>query len=324
MEENKNYGIQPEPNEQSMEQKYGKPNEQSMEQRYGQPNGQEYGQQRYGQSNGQEYGQQKYGQQVSVQSLTNNFALKMIFSILEILCCCLGNVVTLAMGIVSCIFTVSANKAYKQGDVQSFQSRRKNATICLWIGLAFVVVELIFVAVNLAGIETIVSDELNSTVSNISDGIYVSVDGQDIVIPSAYAQVQESGFSLDSYDAGTKVDGQDFEFLQLVNEKGEYVMWCWLYNDSSEEKAAEECRIIGIDVDLDCDNYESYRTSEGLGFADTAEDFIRVYGEADKFSSDGAQDSYTWYFDGKSDAVWRVMEVTFTDGELSDIDIDYK
>ncbi len=328
------------PNEQSGQQpygqpvygqeSYGQPNEQSGQQPYGQP---AYGQESYGQPNQQPYGQtaytnygqanQPYGQNMGYgmppmgpngTPLKNNYAMKLTFSILEIISCCIGNVVTLAMGIVACIFTSKANTSYKQGKTEDFKSQSKTATICLWVGLGFLVLELIFI---------IVASALDA--GTVSDDCYVKVDGERIEIPSDYAELEAQGFSLDAYDAGTTLEGNgDFGLYQMVNEDGEYVMWCWFYNDSSSAKPLEACDIIGIDVDYYCENYALYETSEGLGFFDDAEDFIDTYGTPDEIDRDGSEELYAWYLDDGSDPIWRVMEVTFIDGMLYDIDIDYK
>lgn len=299
------------------------PNQQPYEQPYGQPNQQTYGQsygQGYGQSTG--YGMPPVGP--DGQPLKNNYALKLTFSILEILCCCVGNIVTLIMGILGCVFTSKANASYKQGKAENFKSQSKTATICLWVGLGFVVLELIFViiaSVLYAGTGTGIS----TVISTVSGDIYVEVDGETINVPTDYTTLDEQGFSLDEYDAGTTLDGNgDFGLYQMVNEDGEYVMRCWFYNDSSSARPLEECDIVGIDVDYYCENYENYKTSEGLGFFDTAEDFIDTYGTPDERERDGNEEFYAWYFDDGSDPVWRVMEVTFVDGMLYDIDVDYK
>ncbi len=345
MENENNYYNQPETGEslenqgsdvanqqtegQPEQQSYGQPNQQTYGQSYGQANQQTYGQS-YGQANQQTYGQsygqpnqQTYGQNMGYgmppvgpngQPLKNNYVMKLTFSILEIISCCIGNIVTLIMGILGCVFTSKANTSYKEGRTEEFKSQSKTATICLWVGLGFLVLELIFV---------IIASVLYAGPSG--DDLYVKVDGETINVPSDYSTLNEQGFSLDEYDAGTTLDGNgDFGLYQMMNEDGEYVMWCWFYNDSSSTKPLEECDIIGIDVDYYCENYEDYRTSEGLGFFDTADDFIDAYGTPDEIDRDGDEAFYAWYFDNGSDPVWRVMEVTFVDGMLYDIDVDYK
>lgn len=136
MDENKEIGFGTE-NQQDVTQPeqpvYGQPNEQSGQPIYGQP-----GQQTYGQTYGQNYGQPVYG-----QPLKNNYAMKLTFSILEILCCCGCNIVTMIMGIIACVHTTQANSAYKEGRWEDFKAKSKSASILLWIGLGVEVVVLV-------------------------------------------------------------------------------------------------------------------------------------------------------------------------------------
>ena len=103
-------------------------------------------------------------------------------------------------------------------------------------------------------------------------------------------------------------------------------MWCWFVNNANSEHYASECDIIGVDVDIFCDGYERYQTAEGLGFFDTKDDFIDVYGRPDDtyFNEDDDSELLCWYLGDGSDPVWQVMEVTFMDGLPYDIDIDYR
>lgn len=103
------------------------------------------GQQAYGQANGQyagnAYAGVNYGEATVLndengQPVKNSFGMKITFSILEILCCCGCNLITMIMGIIGCVFTSKANSAYKSGDVQEYKRNSKSATICLWIGFA--------------------------------------------------------------------------------------------------------------------------------------------------------------------------------------------
>lgn len=147
------------------QQTYGQPEQQAYgQQTYGQQTyGQQaYGQQTYGQSEQQAYGQQTYGQQAygqnygqanygmgavpmgkNGQPLKNNYGMKLTFSILEILCCCGCNIITMILGILGCVFTSQANSAYKEGRWDDFKSKSKTATIILWVGFGFAVFSLI-------------------------------------------------------------------------------------------------------------------------------------------------------------------------------------
>ncbi len=114
-------------------------------------------QQNYNQQ--QSYQQQNYNQQQSYQQnyatggvpldekgqpLKNNFGLKLFFSILEMLTCCMCNPVTLVLGIFGCVYAVKANNAYQEGKWDEFKGHAKTSSICLWVGLAVIAVYMVF------------------------------------------------------------------------------------------------------------------------------------------------------------------------------------
>lgn len=132
---------------------------------YGEPQ-QEYKQQNYQQQNYQQnynqqqsYNQQNYNQQQNYQQnyaaggvpldekgqpLKNNFGLKLFFSIIEMLTCCMCNPITLVLGIFGCIYAVKANNAYREGEWDEFKGHAKISSSCLWGGLAVIAAYLIF------------------------------------------------------------------------------------------------------------------------------------------------------------------------------------
>lgn len=138
MDENKedNLGVE---NQQGVEQptqqtySYG----QTYAQTYDQSNQSAYG---YGQTN---YGMPTVPLDKNGQPLKNNYGMKLTFSILEILCCCGCNLITMIMGIIGCVFTNKANSAYKEGNWDEYKAKSKSASICLWVGLGFAVVGII-------------------------------------------------------------------------------------------------------------------------------------------------------------------------------------
>lgn len=337
MENDNNYYTQPDG--QYGNQTYGQADGQYGNQAYGQ-----YGNQAYGEPNGQ-YGNQAYGQPNQQfgynqnmgygmgmpslgdngQPLENRFAMKLTFSILEILCCCAGNLVTMIMGIIGCVFTAKANTSFKEGRWEEFKSEAKTSAICLWIGLGFFVVGMIgTILLWAAGLGEAFKEGFREGYYGTED-VYVFVDGTCIDIPMDYDDLEELGFHLqrDDVDEMLEADG-DYGLYQLVNDDGDEVMWCWFCNDTSRDAYLEDCEVIGVDVDYYCENYEIYRTSEGLGFSSTKEEFIDTYGRPDDTYYDGESEQLCWYLGDGEDPVWQVMEVTFVDGELYDIDIDYR
>lgn len=67
------------------------------------------------------------------QPLKNNFVLRLVFSIFEIICCCVSPIASV-LGIIGCVFNAQANKAYNEGNPYAFKEKAKSANILIWIG----------------------------------------------------------------------------------------------------------------------------------------------------------------------------------------------
>lgn len=245
----------------------------------------------------------------------DRFAAKLTCSILEMVSC---NLISVIMGIIACVYTVKAHHSHKEGRWQDFKSEAKTSAVCLWVGLGFFVVGILGIAI-LWAIGDSVSGGLGSAYP------YVYVDGTRMDIPSDYDTYEDLGYYLDRSDRfETLAPGEQGLYL-MRNDYGDYVMWCWFENSGSYEAYVNECDIIGVDVDIYCDNYERYETSEGLGFFDSRQDYIDTYGRPDDtYMEEDGSELLCWYLGDGSDPVWRVMEVTFMDGRLYDIDVDYR
>lgn len=116
---------------------------------FGAENREQYGQYGYGQSN---YGMGAAPVDQNGKPLKNRFGMKITFSILEILCCCGCNPITLIMGILGCVFTAQANTAYKEARWEEFRSKAKMSSIFLWIGLGAIVVYLLIGILSFAAV----------------------------------------------------------------------------------------------------------------------------------------------------------------------------
>jgi hypothetical protein len=113
--------------------------------------------------------------------LKNNFAMKLTFSILEIISC---NLISLVMGILGCVFTTKANNAYKEGRWEDFKSAKKTSTIVLWVGLVGVIISVIATIVMTVGVLKSASDFVEDEES------YWSVDWDDDDDDSDYGDDQ--------------------------------------------------------------------------------------------------------------------------------------
>ena len=314
-------------------QQYGDPYSQSGQQ-YGSPynqSGQQYespyGQQQYGYSSyGQQYQQgMGYGMGMAPfdpngKPIPNRFGMKLTFSIFEMLSC---NIFTMVCGIIGCIFTVKANTAYRERQWEDFKNHAKASAIALWIGFGLFILTLAaYLAISFAGMGE--SEDESVYVGN--GEAYVYVDGTYIDIPTSYDEMMRLGFYLSREDGSEMLEAGDVSLCKMYNSDGEPVMWCWFYNTGISTRDVADCPIIGVNVDNKyCENYNSFRTDKGLGFHSSVRDFMEAYGVPDDVRDvDYGRTKYVWYLGDKDDPIWRVMEVTFEDGDLYEIDVDFK
>lgn len=323
MQDENNYYTPP-----NESQPYGSPDYgQGYGSQYGQPN-QPYGNP-YGQMN-QPYGYLSYDQQYQQgmgygmdiapfdqngKPIPNRFAMKLTFSILEIIAC---NFVSIICGILGCIFTVKANTAYRERRWEDFKSSAKASAIALWIGFGFTIL-VAFLFLILVGLGLSESFDVGSGEP------YVYVDGTRIDIPTNYDDMTDLGFYLSRSESDTMLAADDYALYEMYNIHQERVMWCWFYNTGDNARYVADCPIVGVNIDnYSCENYRTYRTQEGLGFQSSVQDFMNVYGVPDSVGETYYGIKYKWYLGDKDDPMWRVIEATFDGDQLYEIDVDYK
>ncbi len=278
---------------------------------YGQPSQQTpYGYPPYGQP-GMGYGMAPFDP--NGRPIPNRFGMKLTFSILEMLCCAFP---ALVCGIVGCVYTVMANASYRERRWEDFKRQARVSAIALWIGfgLGMATALLVLACYAIGYIQ----------MGGSTAGACVRVDGTRIDIPTDYQWMIDHGFYLAKSQRTVTLRPGDYWIDQMYNDDGKKVMWCWFYNDGTSYEELAECDIIGVNLDVECDRYWTFQTSEGLGFDSTPEEFIEVYGEPDEADEDSYYKEYHWYLGDGDDPVWRVIEASFVEDELYEIDVDYK
>ena len=167
----------------------------------------------------------------------------MTFSILEILCCCGCNIITMIMGILGCVFTTQANNAYKEGRWDEYQSKKKSASIFLWIGLGIAVVYL-FV-----------------TIYEWTAGGY-----SDIVRDAYYEALGES-------TGGSAGSGYDYDYDDTDDYDYDYD---YSYDDDDDD---QEVRVLGDEDEEEDDSTpsEPLDVTPGTGFTDPSITIEGVY-----------------------------------------------
>lgn len=157
--------------------------------------------------------------------LKNRFGMKMVFSILEILSCCLGSLITTIFGIIALVFTCKANTSYKEGDTRGFKSSAKVSAVLLWIGLAIDAIILILwftvigpfyfklVNVSVTMLESGMSQE--AAAERLEEILYDMIDNGDLglnadeIIDKYLPELSGSG---SDWNDANEYDGDDFNW----------------------------------------------------------------------------------------------------------------
>lgn len=291
---------------------------------YGQAYGETYGQadqQVYGQT----YGQANYGNMVppldkNGQPLKNTFAMKLTFSILEILCCCGCNIITMILGIISCVFTTQANTAYKEGRWDEYKSKRKTSSILLWIGLGVALLYLIIniIAVAMSGTdlrsafeegyeagysavvddddvyldeaeekavveeETEVTETLEVTAGEGFTDPVITVNGVVIALPLTYAEFEKLGFCISDDDKDYVLNEGEYTYNYMYDETGLECGTVYIANFTEDAIEQQEGVVFGISVDsYNFEDGVTFSLSNGINEKATKEDVFTAFGEPD-------------------------------------------
>lgn len=190
-----------------------------------------------------------------------HFLLKMIFGILEILCC---NILSLVFGIVALVHNANAKRAYEMNDPQNLQKHSVRATRFLIAGCVTFVLGLILFAVCLPTIEEQVFSSINSSGASLD-----TVDSWDDV----WRYLTESE-SSDRAEKENKKEAlkdsnasMDEEYLKQIQnstpgwkneDAGHLTEGSFKLNDTSFQLpcAFSEMEAAGFHMDEDDNNYE--------------------------------------------------------------------
>lgn len=298
MEDNKNYYEEPH------QQNYGEPY-----QSYGEPYQQTYGQQSYGepyqQTYGQNYGQPNYNSTVpplgkNGQPLKNTFAMKLTFSILEMLCCCGCNLITMVLGIVSCVLTTQANTAYKECRWDEYREKSKTSSILLWIGLGiaavYLCINIVFVMIGGTDLLTDIVEEYEAEYGAVVDDDYdydydydysaddeddadeednepldvvagegftdpvIIVNGVAIALPMTYTEFEEIGFCISDDDKDYILNDGEYSYNYMYDETGLECGTVYIANFTEEAIEQQDGVVFGISID-------SYNFEDGVSFS---------------------------------------------------------
>lgn len=221
------------------------------------------------------------------ETLKNRYGLKLVFSILEILSCCLLNPITLFLGIVALIFTCNANASYKSGKTDEFKDWAKKSTIVLWVGLAFDIIIVIIWAVMAGNVskavkekgyesvrdyyEAVINNEASEEEDSTEDldlleeedfdytladadtlGEYwkFTLDGKSYEVPFTLSELADAGYVFDTEEPSTNVlQPQECYSETFYDPEGEIMLGSIeLFNPSDEEKSELDCVITSFTI----------------------------------------------------------------------------
>ena len=286
--------------------------------------------------------------------MKNRFGLKLTFSILEILC---FNMIATVCGILGCVFTVNANKAYKEGRWEDFKSARKASNVSLWIGFGgfmlyvllaiFIVVfafthydQLVEIGENYseAEYEEVIEDELFEEIFGTESIIYedenaaqagvvisqtgfttpeITIDGQLIELPLDYSELSELGFAVDNEEYYINID--EYEAMYLLNKNGDTIGYVYVGNDEDKAIPCKEGVVIAIILYLDewQEVKAEFEVQNGITAATSEEELLEILGTPDDKEFE-TEDGYSFsYYE------WFMHHPYYEDEELNSIDFTY-
>lgn len=290
--------------------------------------------------------------------MKNNYAMKLVFSILEMLSFFLCNIFSLILGILGCVFTCKANEAYKRGDAEAFKSAKTTSTVCLWIGFAFNVIQAILLAIylvfffkvyalimsnpeyldrfmegdvnldDLEGIDDL--DDLRDYLQNLEPVIQpqferyyqFELDYAILELPMDMDDFLELGYYVEDADS-TYLGTYEYDIYEFYNspDMSSPIGMVTVANDGVGTHTLDELQAVGVLV-YNEPSVKSFEMANGVDFNTAKADVLALFGEtADVEQTDDGLAIYTWY--PMVDDVYNYVEVCFSGEEIIGIDICY-
>lgn len=283
--------------------------------------------------------------------LKNRFGLKLTASILEILA---FNMISFVCGIIGCVFTVNANKAYKEAKWEEFKSARKTSAIALWIGfgaLAAYLILIIFLLVfvyryadeiieysdkygdslyedvwdeeiteNIFGEEDIIYEDEDAGVVISGEGYTtpeITINGQLIELPLEYAMLKEQGFSIENEEYVINID--EYEYGDLLDEDGDLIGYVYIANATEEPIASKDGVVFAIVLYLDeCQETGlEFELHNGVTEETAESELLTILGTPDDEEYEQTEEYHYAYYE------WYMHHPYFSDEDFNTLDFTY-
>ena len=263
------------------------------------------------------------------QKIRSRFGLRLIISILLMPCGIFTGLTTLVTGIIGCIFSCKADKAYRERRLWDFKAHRKVANIVLGIGVG---IGLVVLAWNTAiaptyregnvfdgyyrilekGLERVYGYDINMDTFwsdlksgdatpggkkhklDLSKAAQITVNGKVISLPCKYEDLVAVGFHIYNEDFDKNFDpAEDYYFCGLYTEAIPNlggVAFAPTEKNETKVRDGEVFYLCFYDESQECrDAVASYGLVGDLRFGLTIDEVMRLLGEPDYSESQGSE-----------------------------------
>ncbi|MBO5656912.1 MAG: hypothetical protein J6R94_01865 [Agathobacter sp.] len=274
----------------------------------------------------------RYGQKIK-----RRFGLRLIISVLLMPCGIFTALTTLAAGIIGCIYSCKADKAYRERRLWEFRDKKKVANIVLGIGIGIAIVVLAwntaiaptyregnvfdgYARILEKGLEKIYGYDINmdtfwSDLKNgdatpggkkhkldFSKAAQITVNGKTISLPCKYEDLVAAGFHIYNEDFDKNFDpAEDFYFCGLHTEAIPYlgaVAFAPTEKNETKIRDGEVFYLCFYDESEECrEAVASYGLVGGLRFGLTRDEVMKLLGEPDYSTSQGSEWGLEKYYE---------------------------
>ncbi len=180
-------------------------------------------------------------------------------------------------------------------------------------------------------------DTTDTVTSSVSAGSgytdpTVILNGSTITFPMSYADfTAQTGLSIDADDAATVIsaDGYDnYDIASAYDADGNEVCNIWLYNMSGSDLAMADCYVAGVIVyNDDYSVTPDIMIQNGITFSSTQDEVREALGVpgntySDTYSDGSLYESWDWEYADPNASYFDEIEIEFTDGVISKIEVD--
>lgn len=255
--------------------------------------------------------------------IPNHFAMKMVFSIIEIF-------ISFIFGILALVFTVQQDTAYKNGDWERFKKKKTLSTVMLWIGLVAGITTIVLYCAVWARTFSKQQEELRNLYNSASDGSdaydsdgyyyddtdsadgtkskyptgdstlvldeteSLTVNGASVTVPmDVKSFVSATGISTEDDLETTQIEAEYDELMYIAGNDGVYSM-IDVYNTSSEDDFGINGYVGGLLLDYGSGETMPFEW-RGITQDSSIDDMYSILGTPDEATDYSETTEFTYY-----------------------------